>query len=139
MIRKILSLPEPERTNELESLSETLAIDVYSSKEFPVYYRNKIEKVKKGKNTFSKNFAIYLLRKYAELSETPLDGSQTSADETHSPYFEKLVAIKGIGEKSAEEIKKAFPTPAELIEAAKSDRLPDQLARFKDTFLEVFK
>lgn len=138
-IREIFALPEPDRTKALENISETAAIKVFSKKAFPVRYRGKIEKVQSGENAVSKNFGLYLLRKYPELSEVPFDGSTVSNNETHSPYFEKLVAIKGIAEKSAAEIEKEFPSPAELVEAAKTNRLPDQLVRFKNTFLEVFK
>lgn len=140
MIRKILSLREPEKTKELEALSETLAIDIYSPKDFPVYYRDKIEKVKAGKNTFAKNFAIYLLRKYPVLSETPFDVPEVKTNTVpQSEYFKKLLAVNGIGEKIAKDIEKEYPSPAELLEAAKSDHLPESLERFKDTFLEVFK
>ncbi|MDZ7795531.1 MAG: hypothetical protein U5N56_00095 [Candidatus Marinimicrobia bacterium] len=139
MIREILSLPEPERTQRLEQLSESKAFKVYSPKSFPVKFCGGIDKVEKGENLCSKSFALYLLAKYPELSEEPLEGPAPDPESLHSPYFDKLVAIKGIGEKVAEDIEKEYSTPEELIEAVKSDRLPSTLSRFKNTFLEVFK
>jgi hypothetical protein len=140
MIREKLSLPEPERTKALESLSKSDAVDVFSPREFKTKYCGEIKSIKKGKNTVSMEFGIFLLREFDELSESPVgEETQKAPEDDHSDYFKKLVEIKGIGEKSAEEIEKAFPSPAELVEAVKTDRLPDQLVRFKDTFLEVFK
>lgn len=136
MIREILSLPEPVRTARIEELPDTTAVRIHSKDTFPVRYCGKIVKVVAGENAVSKDFGLYLLRKYPQLSETPLGESEEVAPST---YFAKLVAIKGIGEKSAAEIEKEFPNPAQLLEAAKTDRLPDQLIRFKDSFLEVFK
>ena len=140
MIREILSLPEPERTSKLEELPNTDAIKVYSRKTFPVRFYGKIINVKAGENAVNKDFGIYLIRKYPELSETPFDQPAEQKDEpARSSYFEKLVGIKGIGEKLAEDIEEEYPTPADLIEAVKADRLPKTLARFADTFTEVFK
>lgn len=139
-IRDIFAIPEPQRTKLLEELSETEAIKVYSKKTFPVRYRGKIEKVKEGENAVSKNFGLFLLRKYPELSETPLSVPETKKEEApQSDYFKKLLAVNGIGEKIAKDIEKEYPTPVELVEAAKSGHLPENLERFKDTFLEVFK
>jgi len=139
MIREKLSLPEPDRTKALEGLSKSDAVDVYSPQEFKTKYCGEIKSIKKGKNTVSMEFGIFLLREFSELTEAPIGEEKAPAPEDdHTDYFKKLVEIKGIGEKSAEEIEKAFPSPAELVEAAKADRLPDGLKKFKDTFLEVF-
>lgn len=137
-IRDIFDLPEPKRTKLLEDLSETQAIMVYSKEAFPVRFRGKIEHVKAGENAVSKNFGIYLLRKYPKLSETPSNGTKTDTGNTHSPYFDKLLAINGIAETTASKIVAEFPTSAELLEAVKADRLPDGLKKYKDAFLEVF-
>lgn len=140
MIREILSLPEPERTSKLEELPNTDAIKVYSRKTFPVRFYGKIINVKAGENAVNKDFGIYLIRKYPELSETPFDQpAEQKGEPARSSYYEKLVGIKGIGEKLAEDIEKEYPTPAELVEAAKTGRLPKSVDRLKAAILEVFE
>ena len=135
MIREKLSLPEPDRTKALEGLSRSDAVDVYSPREFKTKYCGEIKTIKNGKNTVSMEFGIFLLREFDELKES----DEEVPEKAPKSYAEKLIAINGIAEATASKIVAEFPSPAELLEAVKADRLPDSLKKYKDTFTEVFK
>ena len=134
MLKQLLSLKEPDRTIQLEALPASKAFKIYSPNEFKTRFCGKLETVEKGENLCAKSFALHLLAKYPELKEA----DEEVPGKAPATYAEKLIAINGIAEATAKKIVAEYPSPAELVEASKTDRLPDQLKKFKDTFLEVF-
>ena len=134
MLKQLLSLNEPDRTIKLEALPASKAFKIYSPKEFKTRFCGKLETVEKGENLCAKSFALHLLAKYPDITE------EADVEEVKIPesYEEKLVSIKGIGPASAKKIMAKYPTSAELMEAVKAGRLPEDWISFKEDLQEVF-
>ena len=83
MIRVILKLEEPFRTAGIDGLPETETYPIYVAKSFPVKYCGKVITLKKGLNTYPKEFAIWLLKKYPDLTEQE-PGKKAASSESDS-------------------------------------------------------